>query len=61
MISGTFALSGDKDKVYRMAVRAVMADLIRAIDESEHRLRVSLEAGMASLKVAVEATRSAHG
>ena len=61
VVSGTFALPDDKDKVYSLAVRAAMSDLIRAVDDPEHRLRVPLEAGMSSLKIAVDATRSADG
>ncbi len=60
VVNGSFAMADPKDEVYGAAVCTVMADLVRAIGDPEHSLRVPLEAGVASLSVAVEATRSAR-
>ena len=59
-IEGTFALEASKDAVYRASVQAAMADLIRAIEDPEYQPTASLEAGITSLDIALQATRMAH-
>ncbi len=60
VVDGTFSISEPKDTVYRDSVRAALADLIRAIEDPSHQPRASLEAGLASLEIALESTRRAH-
>lgn len=60
VVEGTFALPESKEEVYSTSVRAALADLTRAIEDPEYQPRASLEAGIASLEIALEATRLAH-
>ena len=55
----TFVQSADKQAEYANCVRALMADLIAAADNPEHRTRVELADGLRSLQVAFDASRSA--
>jgi len=62
MISGSFYIGLQKSEVYSNCVCAVMADLIKAIEEPGHSLRTKLEDGLTSLQIAVLATKEAkHG
>jgi predicted dehydrogenase len=53
-IVGTFDIRRPKMEIYADAVRAMLADVRRAIDDPGHQLRVTLEAGVEALRLAVE-------
>ena len=57
MITGTFNIARSKAAVYSDSVCAVLTDLINAIENSKHSLRVKLEDGKKSLAIAVLATK----
>ena len=60
MVKGTFAMAETKSAAYAEALRALMADLVAALADPNHRLRVTLEDGIASLEIALHATEQAH-
>jgi predicted dehydrogenase len=53
-IAGTFDIRRPKMDVYADALRAMLNDVHRAIDDPAHRLRVPLESGVEALRLAVE-------
>ena len=57
MISGTFYIGLQKGEVYSNCVCAVLTDLIKAIEDPGHSLRIKLEDGLNSLQIAVLATK----
>lgn len=59
-VEGGFALPISKPEAYADALRALMRDLIAAGQKENHRLRVSLQDGISTLRVALEATQQAH-
>lgn len=59
-VEGEFGISETKSEAYARALRALMADFVSAIDDSDHALRVTLEDGIASLETAITATENAH-
>jgi hypothetical protein len=56
-IQATFAIPRSKNEVYAEAVRDVLRDACQAIGNSDHQLRVPLEAGIRPLRLAIEATQ----
>ena len=58
MITAKLDIGKSKAEVYQQSVRSVMTDLIKAIENSEHRLRTPLESGLLSLDVAIQATEA---
>lgn len=60
MISGNFDTGLPKGFVYSECVRAVLSDLIKAIENPTHKLRATLEDGLVSLDIALKATKSAR-
>jgi predicted dehydrogenase len=56
----TLVLDKPKLDIYADGVRAVMADLIQAIEDPNHRMTVTLEDGAAAVRTAARATRAAH-
>ncbi len=60
MISGIFHLSMTKAEAYSECLRAILNDIVLAIENPGHALRVSLNDGLSSLKIAVKATESAQ-
>jgi predicted dehydrogenase len=56
---GRFRLATSKGELYADLVRAVLTDLIQAVENPRHRLRVTLEDGLAALQTALEARRVA--
>jgi predicted dehydrogenase len=60
LLDTSIALSDSKLDVYAANLRAIMADLIQAIDEPSHVMRVTLEDALEAVRVAEEATRFAH-
>jgi predicted dehydrogenase len=55
-VEGTFDLRYTKNEVYANATRAVLNDVLQAIANPGHQLRVPLEAGLEALKLSVAAT-----
>ena len=60
VLEGVFAIDDSKEAVYGASLRAVLLDLIEGIENPGHLLRTPLEAGLTSLGIALEATRSAR-
>ena len=58
-IDFTYVQSSDKQAEYANCVRALMADMIAAVDNPEHGTRVELADGLRSLQVAFDAATSA--
>ncbi len=58
-VRGTFALGRGKAEVYADCLRALMEDFLRHIEDPSHRMRVTLEDGLHSLRVALLATADA--
>jgi predicted dehydrogenase len=56
-VEGTFDLRLSKREVYANAARAVLNDVLQAIANPAHKLRVPLEFGVEALKLGVEATK----
>ena len=56
-VKGTFDLRHSKREVYANAARAVLNDVLQAIANPAHKLRVPLESGVEALKLSVEATK----
>lgn len=61
LVEATFALREDKGTVYANCLRAMMKDLVQAIRDPVHRMRVTLEDGIASLEVALRGSREHSG
>jgi predicted dehydrogenase len=59
LVRGRFSLPGTKAEVYAGCLRALMEDFLRHIEDPSHRMRVTLEDGLASLRVALGATADA--
>ena len=59
-VTAQVALQKPKLEVYADSLRAIMADLIRAIDDRSHRMRVTLDDAIESVRLAEQATRAAH-
>jgi len=59
-VAGTFAVADPKPQVYADAVRAMLADVRRAIADPTHALRTPLEVGTEALRLALAATHDAH-
>ena len=57
-VEGTFDLRHSKREVYANAARAVLNDVLQAIANPAHKLRVPLESGVEALKLSVQATKS---
>lgn len=53
--------SMDKQAEYADCVRALMSDLIAAIDDPSHKMRVTLQDGQKSVEIAAAAVESADG
>lgn len=58
MITAKLDIGKSKADVYQQSVRSVMADLMEAITNPEHHVRASLESGLRSLEVAIQATEA---
>jgi hypothetical protein len=56
-VEGTFSVRHTKREVYANASRAVLYDMLQAIANPSHKLRVPLESGIEVLKLSVEATK----
>lgn len=54
------ALGAPKLEVYSESLRAIMSDLVRAIDDPSHKMRVTLDDGIEAVRTAEMATRFAH-
>lgn len=59
-ITGTFAAADAKGEIYAACLRGLLTDLIDRIEDSRHTMRVSLEDGLRSLDIALQADRAAH-
>jgi len=59
-ITGTFAATGTKGEVYQTALRELLSDFLRKVEEPDHLLRAGLEEGLASLDLALQATTAAQ-
>ncbi|HEX7071244.1 MAG TPA: Gfo/Idh/MocA family oxidoreductase [Rhodothermales bacterium] len=58
LVEAQFALPDDKSTVYANCLRSLMSDVVSAIHDPDHALRVTLDHGLASLDVALRATRT---
>ncbi|MEO1262665.1 MAG: Gfo/Idh/MocA family oxidoreductase [Bacteroidota bacterium] len=61
MVVGKFLTRRLKQEVYVNCVQASLLDLIKKIADPSHKLTASLETGLASLEIAIQATKSARG
>ncbi|MFC1543450.1 hypothetical protein ACFL4K_02790, partial [Candidatus Neomarinimicrobiota bacterium] len=59
-ITGIFATDGNKGEIYQAALRDLLADFVNKIEDPARSLRVGLEEGLASMKLAVRATAAAR-
>ncbi|OHB49403.1 MAG: hypothetical protein A2Y10_19425 [Planctomycetes bacterium GWF2_41_51] len=59
MVEGTFKIHQGKQQVYADCVRSLLSDVIAHRQNSSHKLRVSLEDGISSLKIACMAVNHA--
>jgi predicted dehydrogenase len=59
-VRGTAQVEQPKIEVYGNLVRAMMLDVIAAIENPKHKLRVTLEDGIAAVAIAEQATKAAH-
>ena len=59
MVSGTFELPQTKSEVYGACVQDILVDLIQKIENPGHKLRVTVEDALESLRIADLATKSA--
>ncbi|MCB0554829.1 MAG: Gfo/Idh/MocA family oxidoreductase [Phaeodactylibacter sp.] len=60
MVSGQLLTRRSKQDIYSSSVRASLLDVLRKIDDPAHLLTAPLEAGLASLEIAVKATEFAR-
>jgi predicted dehydrogenase len=60
LVEGVFAVPGTKAQAYAGALRALLADVRAAIGDPRHRMRVTLQDGLASLDVALRAAAEAR-
>lgn len=56
----TLKLNEPKLEIYAANLRAIMSDLIAAIEDPSHKLRVTLDDAIEAVRVAEMATRSTH-
>lgn len=59
-LSGRIELAEPKLEVYAENLRSIMADLIRAIDDPSHRMRVTIDDAIEAVRTAERATAAAH-
>jgi len=59
-IRGTAEITKPKVEVYGDLVRAMMLDVVAAVNDPKHELRVNLEDGITAVAVAEQATKAAH-
>lgn len=59
-VNARVELNKPKMAVYADNVRSIMCDMVRAIDDPSHRVRVTLEDAIEAVRVAEMATRFAH-
>lgn len=57
LVEARFGLIEHKQKIYADCVRAMMSDLIKKIENPQHKLRVTLEDGLSSLEIACKASQ----
>ncbi len=58
--SAALTLEDEKLDVYAQNLRSIMADLIQAIDEPSHVMRVSVDDAIEAVRIAEAATTFAH-
>ena len=56
-VEGTFDVRDTKHEVYANATRALLSDVVRAMADPDHKLRVPLECGVEALRISIEATK----
>jgi hypothetical protein len=56
-VEGTFDVRYSKHEVYANATRSLLSDVIRAMADPDHKLRVPLECGIEALHLSIEATK----
>ncbi|UCD27794.1 MAG: Gfo/Idh/MocA family oxidoreductase [Planctomycetota bacterium] len=56
MLVGWFDVGRPKQEVYADCVRGMMSDMVKKIENPDHKLRVTLEDGLSSLEIACLAT-----
>ena len=61
IVSADFALDGSKEDAYQSALGRMMADIVHAVHDPDHVLRVSLEDGISALALACSPSPSALG
>ena len=57
MISGTFEIQETKGEVYGKCVQLILSDLIKKIENKDHKLTVTIEDAVEGLKIAVLASK----
>lgn len=56
LVEGTFQIAQTKDEVYGGCVQSILSDLIQKIEDSGHRMAVTLEDGLEALEIALLAS-----
>jgi predicted dehydrogenase len=59
-LDATIELASPKLEVYTENLQAIMSDLIHAVDDPSHEMRVSIEDAIEAVRVAEKATQFAH-
>jgi len=60
LVDAVITLEDSKLDIYASNLRSIMADLIHAIDDSSHAMRVTLDNAIEAVRTAERATRFAH-
>jgi hypothetical protein len=60
LVDAVVTLPDSKLDVYAENLRSIMSDLIRAIDDPSHTMRVTLDDAIEAVRTAERATKFAH-
>lgn len=59
LISGSFEIAQSKSEIYGSCVQEILSDIIKKIENPEHKLNITMQDAYDSLKIAVSAEKSA--
>lgn len=59
-VTAELEIEAPKLEVYSESIRAVMDDLIKAIDDPSHKMRITIDDAIEAVRVAEQATNAAH-
>ncbi|MDQ0638479.1 putative dehydrogenase [Pedobacter sp. W3I1] len=57
MLSGTFEINQTKGEVYGQCVQSILLDIIKKIEDKEHKLTITIEDAFEGLKIALLASK----